>query len=624
MPITVTVLDTGSIQPFIFGSNVLRENIGASELVYRATRLWAFETLDTLGIPHNINIKAAKDDPLDQQDDKAGRTFTIFTTEFEADGSAKEGAEVLYAGGGNTVILFQGPKSEELAKDFVYRLSLRLLSDAPGLNIYAAHRSYTWENTEESLPEVVDQTLKDLGALKGKATQSKPALGFPVTAACTSTGLPANGRHPDDKGKTGSTSRANRQVDAKWTMALDIETNDDARTRLRGLFPAVGRFKEFDWADEFDELTNLPERDDSYIAVVHADGNGMGRRFLDLSAHWRKPENAANARGYIEQIRKLSIKVQETAQTALKNTLEALLVHLTDHTGPGPTRHATKVEYEQVNGERVRVRSQKIFPVRPLVFGGDDVTLVCAGPWGLAVAQRYLAELEKLRIPDGKGGESPPYACAGVAIVKTHYPFSQAYHLSEDLLKSAKARSKKLAKKEASALDWHFTTTGLTGSLSEIRDREYTVHLKKIPDHKYTGHDGSLHFRPIMLLPSYGWRNWDTLTRLMRSFGEGGDWQTRRNKTMRLREALRGGPERVDEFWAIFREEGQALPTVPLPDNATPHPGWVEEIFKEEPNEKQEEPLEEKEERERRSLYFDAIEVAEQFFELPDKKEGSA
>lgn len=60
------------------------------------------------------------------------------------------------------------------------------------------------------------------------------------------------------------------------------------------------------------------------------------------------------------------------------------------------------------------------------------MTLVCAGPWGLAVAQRYLAELERgEKLPgDADDDDNTPYACAGVAIVKTHYPFSQAYGLS--------------------------------------------------------------------------------------------------------------------------------------------------------------------------------------------------
>lgn len=433
----------------------------------------------------------------------------------------------------------------------------------------------------QSLPAVVDKALKELGKLKGKAIQSRPALGFPVTAACTSTGLPANGRHPDNKGKTGSASRANRQVEAKWVMALNAQTNDDARIRLRGLAPdAVGRGKEFDWADEFDELADLPDRDDSYIAVVHADGNGMGRRIIGLTAHWKKPENAAKARGYIDEMRELSIRMQETAQDAMKNTLKALLDHLTDHDSLGPTRHSVKEDHQKF---------QKIFPVRPIVFGGDDVTLVCAGPWGLAVAQRYLAELERQSLTGSD--EDRPYACAGVSIVKTHYPFSQAYDLSESLLKSAKEYTKQMAEKQASALDWHFTTTGLSGSLTEIRNREYVVAA------------GLLHMRPIALKADYGWRNWDVLTRLIDEFGEFGDWQIRRNKTIRLREALRGGPKQVAEFWNIFREKGKTLPTVPLDSQLTLKDGWIGDPTGE-----------------LRCLYFDPIEVAEQFFELPGRE----
>ena len=605
MPITVTVLDTGGIQPFIFGSNVLRENIGASELVYRATRLWAFDEL-LKGLPAeqtNINYEAAKIDDVEH----------MYSGPFRVDGSDKIGAEVLYAGGGNTVILFQGENSDTLAKDFVYRLSLRLISDAPGLNLYAAHNEYHWaSDNKPSLPSVVEQTLKDLGALKGKAAQSKPALGFPVTANCTSTGLPANGRHPDAKGKTGSASRANRQVKRKWATA-DLST-----ARLQKMFTRVEEAG-FTWTDNFEWLAALPQRDDSYIAVVHADGNGMGQRIKDLvDFHKQHPDQP---RAYIDAMRGLSNALQITATKALKNTLNALVDHLAVDDWLDPRQHA--VDWGETPEEDIHY-----FPIRPLVFGGDDVTLVCAGPWGLAIAQRYLAELEKQTMPDGQGGESPPYACAGVAIVKTHYPFSQAYALSEKLLKSAKKYTKDLADKKASALDWHFTTTGLAGTLQEIRSREYTVPLKKTSDRNYTVNDGSLHFRPVMLRPGYGWRNWDTLTLLMSKFGETGDWQTRRNKTLRLREALRGGPDRVAEFWTIFREEGQALPTVALPDNATLRNGWVEEIIKKEPNEKQEESNDKKEEpsekRERRSLYFDPIEVAEQFFELPDKKEGSA
>ena len=583
MPITITVLDTGGIQSFIFGSNVLRENVGASELVHWATRLWAFEALDSLNIPHNVNLEAAKIDEIG----------SLYSDSFVVNGSDAEGAEVLYAGGGNTVILFQGKEPLAKAQEFVYQLSRRLLVEAPGLNLYAAHQPYEW-GKKPSIPETIQNALKELGRQKGKAIESRPALGWPVTAACTSTGLPANHHHPDEKGKTGSASRANRQVAAKWWAALAPEENRatdrlDARTRLRALLPEVGKGKEFDWSDDLDLLGDLPERDDSYIAVVHADGNGMGQRIKELGDLWK--EQRENPRGYINAMRGLSTSVQATAQKALKETLRTVLGHLTDHSGPGPRRHATKRDYRIENGERKLIKVQKIFPVRPVVFGGDDVTLVCAGPWGLAVATRYLAELEKLEMDDGQGGKTRPYACAGVAIVKTHYPFFQAYKLSEDLIKKAKGLSKELAGKKASTIDWHLTTTGLHGDLDTIRAREYSTPT------------GPLTMRPLMLRADKTWRNWDNLIGLLDFFGNDGDWQERRNKIMRLREALRRGPDGVAEFWAIFGEKGKSLPDIMLPDGLILNNGWVRVTNSA---------------GELRCAYFDSIEIADHFFTLPD------
>ena len=562
MPITVTVLDTGGIQPFIFSSNVLRENIGASELVHRATRLWAFEELAALEPNHNIDVAAAEED----------RVRAMYTGKFAVDGSAAIGVEVLYAGGGNTVALFQGKNHPERAKAFVYRLSRRILRDAPGLNLFAAHHPYTWES-DETLPAVVDEAIKELGKLKGRDPGSLPALGFPVTADCTSTGLPANDRHPDTKGKTGSAARANRQVALKW------ETVDLANDRLRGMFPWIEKAL-FEWTDNFDDLADLPRRDDNYVAVVHANGNGMGRRIKALTDQWKQPENAANPRGYIETMRELSIRVQETAVNALKATMMALTGHLVRDDWQDPVQHARK------NGK-------DYFPVRPLVFGGDDVTLVCAGPWGLAIARRYLAELKHQTLTAGE--EDPPYACAGVAIVKTHYPFSQAYDLSEKLLKGAKTRVRALVgqDKQASALDWHFTTTGLAAELREIRKREYATST------------GPLTMRPLMLDTDRSWRSWDNLVLLMEQFD---DWHGQRNKLFRLREALRGGPAAVAEFWTIYGDPDLRLPVIDLDPRFSLDHGWAMP----EPGhaEAQSRPVQP------RCVYFDPIEIADQFFVL--------
>jgi hypothetical protein len=44
----LTVIDVSEIQPYIFGSNHLRESIGASEIVARATSLWVFDVLNEM------------------------------------------------------------------------------------------------------------------------------------------------------------------------------------------------------------------------------------------------------------------------------------------------------------------------------------------------------------------------------------------------------------------------------------------------------------------------------------------------------------------------------------------------------------------------------------------------
>ena len=57
MSLIVTVLDTTGIQPYIFGSNRLRENVGASYLVSQATDEWVKEVLKDLKKNQNWNIQ---------------------------------------------------------------------------------------------------------------------------------------------------------------------------------------------------------------------------------------------------------------------------------------------------------------------------------------------------------------------------------------------------------------------------------------------------------------------------------------------------------------------------------------------------------------------------------------
>ena len=159
---TVTVLDTTGIQPYIFGSNRLRENIGASYLVSQATDDWAREALHTFA-RQDINRKVYAFAPKKHQLD--AKPY------IEDDGLA---AELVYAGGGNTVLLFS---DKQYAVQFTQILSKRILEEAPGINLVAVHEEFDWNN--QSLYDVVQNLMKnDLDAKKTQQDTLCTIAGF--------------------------------------------------------------------------------------------------------------------------------------------------------------------------------------------------------------------------------------------------------------------------------------------------------------------------------------------------------------------------------------------------------------------------------------------------------------
>ncbi len=237
--------------------------------------------------------------------------------------------------------------------------------------------------------------------------------------------------------------------------------------------------------------------------------------------------------------------------------------------------------------EKVPVNNDKL-PFRPLVFGGDDVTFVCNGQLGLSLAAMYLKAFEKetskIKLPD-------MHACAGIAIVKNHYPFARAYSLSEELCSSAKKEYRQ-DDSDCSALDWHFAPSGLSGSLGAIRNREYCI--RRISE-KGKKQEYSLTMRPLRLRSSHGdqtGRYWENgIERVIRAF-KSGEWEEKRNKVKGLYAALREGPEKTKTYRDNFR-----LPKLPelVPGAAkTLENGWQG----------------------RQCVYFDAIELMDHYVPL--------
>lgn len=516
----LTAIDTTQIQGYIFGSNRLRENIGGSELVEMATHRWVYEALPSLN-----NVTDVATGKLDDN-----RTIDSLD------------AEVVYAGGGNTVILF---KNMELARAFTSKLTRRVLKEAPGLELVVAHRSFDWE--KEALAEVVSKTLGiDLARKKQNRKPSTPLLGLGVSVPCNSTGLVAS-QIVDDK-------PVSNEIKAKSAERVQ----NQAQSRLLEKLPRIVDGK-WEISKDFDGL-GRHKGEESFIAVVHADGNGVGKRVEAIASRYSTP---AQNRDYILAIRNFSRSLERAATTALQKVVDLMA-------------DAFLADLELAGHHEQR------FPLRPIVFGGDDVTFVCHGSYGLSLAVRYLEAYEDATSREAAFNGKPAYACAGVAIVKTHYPFARAYRLSEELCRSAKQMLRQ-ERIEGSALDWHIAMSGITGSLEELREREYTVQ------------QGSLCVRPVLLRPSaLTWRTWPAFQEALVEFTrEDGEWFDRRNKVKALREALRNGQKAVSEFLSTYKLD--QLPEV-KPVNVTGYrkTGWAGD----------------------RCVYFDAIEVIDLFTDL--------
>lgn len=519
---TLTIVDTVGIQDYLFASNRLRENLGASELVERAVRDWVREALPT---PHNLDHSGA----------------IIAARRIEEDATLD--AEVLLQGGGNALIVF---RSRAVAVEAIQRLSERLLTDAPGLGIAVAHQPFSWDKPLGGPDGALARLYKGLARAKQVRSGGAPLLGQGVTLECRSTGLPAvamaRAQGDDDPARPAS---------ADVMARIDKGVIEGARERLKRILPEEV-IRQYALPDRFDDL-GRSEGVQSYIAVVHADGNGIGRRFAELT---REP---GDNRQQIDGLRALSTAVNAAGELALRRTVETMA-----RAFASPERRAPddpiKLFLAGLPEERKSAKSY--LPFRPIVYGGDDVTFVCDGRLGLSLAAEYLRQFHAATTDVGLPGGAA-HACAGVAIVKTHYPFARAYSLAEELCDQAKRQLRKAGRDE-SVLDWHFALSGLLAELEDLREREYHSEQKK-----------PLTMRPLTVFgPGFhaGWRTLPAFEGLVHTLQNDKLWRERRSKLKELREVLRQGPTAVQTFCRAARID--ALPLLPGASAELSRSGW--------------------------------------------------
>jgi hypothetical protein len=488
----LVLIETSGNQRYIFATNKLRENVGASELTHRVGTQFVLEAVRA-----ETSLEIYKDDDLDGRQLRANLLDKSKNPELGKNGNK---VEVIIATSGKALLLVEDRAS---AERIVRKVTSRALVELPGLTVHGAisdgFKSLDEKNDqgEFRLHKAFGEVHRRLEEIRYQMPGNEQRfLRLPYVAPCETSGLPAGGlvflsseeRKKNRPHKFSITTLVKREALKKDKKNFEME-DEGKPSRIVGLIQRLFGLKLYKNL----ELLEKDFKDLSWLAVIHADGNGLGEIFLNFDQHTGLKEGKCSASEYVEKYRRFSLALDVCAINAAGLALKAL-------------QH----RFHNENGNNVGME----IPVVPLILGGDDLTVLCDGQYALRFVYEFLRQFEsetnditkydylerdteghpllingktvfeilKGVVPEIAGnafGVSRLGICAGVAIVKPHFPFHQGYELAEQLLKSAKQVKEKIKRRHnneevshpCSALDYHILYDSTASRLEGIRDR---------------------------------------------------------------------------------------------------------------------------------------------------------
>jgi len=385
--IQLCLLDCSSIQKYVFGSNKLKTNIGASFIVESIYEQWIPRTLKELGYKN----AEEKDRFENWKNSKAIELIKNPSLEWE----------IGYIGGGNALILFTNNQAEKFIKKWTQNLMLH----APGLRPIAAKLEMEINKNDKDIEKKsIDGLFLQLNQNKSSIISETSIMPHGITAECPISGLSAEiiKRVQDEDRWISSVIATKLEYNEK---AKDV-VNEEYSEALRG---------SYEFSDDLENLGQMKSAS-NHIAIVHIDGNSMGNAFKKCT-------------GLIER-RKLSREVKKAIEKAMGLTLNELIAKM-----DCLNKHVLRWD-EQKKSEK------PLLPLRPIILNGDDVTLVCDARISFFLAELFMQNFEQQTEVLNKELDLEEKielsSCAGIAIIKTKYPFYRGYMLAEQLCARAK------------------------------------------------------------------------------------------------------------------------------------------------------------------------------------------
>ncbi|MDR1321967.1 MAG: hypothetical protein LBK56_11165 [Gracilibacteraceae bacterium] len=406
-------------------------------------------------------------------------------------------AAIIYQGGGNAYAAFADYNTfQDATKDFLIEAN----ETAPGIGIAVAAVETNFVDYRSDF-EILN---KRLTSVKGGFNTPAFAGNQPITKQSERTGLPVVTREDD-------------------------EFLDESQVKKRARYRKYCQEERKSELKDFNELA-FEKNVDSLIAIVHADGNSIGTRIKEFM----EQEQLGSYTEAVPKMRKLSQAIDACYETALKDTIDAFESAYAGYIAALRAENPGKIYNDKS-------------PILELIRDGDDITFVIGGRFAIDFATRLLREIE--RQPDPFGNGNAPYACAGVVIFHSHYPFSEAYKLAEELCASAKKSSRDCA---GSYIDFHLHQSGNVAGLQRLRERQYMVDRKTILRRPWRITAGSENARP-----NFKWfeGNARAITKMLRNS------KIARNKIKAVRNEIGAGDGAAK--LAINQLRDARLPTFP-------------------------------------------------------------
>lgn len=297
---------------------------------------------------------------------------------------------ILDLAGGNAYVIYKDKQAFYTVSKI---LSVYLFKETYSLNLAYTH------------VDITDNFFKDYTDLNKKMGKSKSSMitperigSFPIVMQELNTGFPVVNAKENKEGTKEYFCRESQ-------IKLDILDKKGE----------VGKV--------FDEMVEKGE--DSHIAIIHIDGNNMGARINEILKNIRSYDEA------IDNFGKINIKDNfKNVCDEVENKLKETITKINKHNNPKEIPKEVEI-------------AKYIYAI---IKAGDDITFVSNAKYAFKICELFFKEISKKeRDMFKEGAEHDKYAvsaCAGIAFINSHFPFSDAYKLAENCCSKAKSRAK--------------------------------------------------------------------------------------------------------------------------------------------------------------------------------------